>query len=74
MVITSSALTFKGLVQNLTGIENNYLNYDYNEIIEDAENHNYKVKDEAWDIIEAVIGKEAVDALKKIDYTKFGML
>ena len=74
MVITNSALAYKGLVQNLTGIENNYLNYDYNEIIEDAENHNYKVKDEAWDIIEAVIGKESVDALKKIDYTKFGLL
>ncbi|MBE6696049.1 MAG: DUF1565 domain-containing protein [Ruminococcaceae bacterium] len=74
MVITNGALMYKGYIQNLTGIENNYLNYDYNEIIEDAENHNYKVKDGAWNTIESVIGKEAVDELKTIDYTKFGTL
>ena len=74
MVITNSALIYKGYTHNITGVEGNYLNYDYNEVVEDAENHNYKVKDEAWDIIESVVGKEAVDELKTIDYTKFGTL
>ena len=56
----------------LTDKTDNFMNYDYNEILEDADNFDYTVKDSAWERMEKEMGKDFVEEMKKFDYSKVG--
>jgi hypothetical protein len=72
-VITNGADTYTAFLPDVTSKENNYFEYDYNKILADADNHNYKISDETWAMLEGEMGKEFVDILKDIDYEKTGL-
>jgi hypothetical protein len=72
-VITNGADTYTAFLPDVTSKENNYFEYDYNKILADAENYNYKISDETWAMLEGEMGKEFVDILKDIDYEKTGL-
>jgi len=72
-VITNSAEKYKGLIKDVTIKEDNYLEFDYNKIMADAENCDYRISDEAWSMLEKEMGKEFVAILKGIDCKKAGL-
>jgi len=72
-VITNSAASFKGLIKDVTIKENNFFEFDYDKIMVDAENHDYRITDEAWARIEEEIGANRASVLKDIDYTRAGL-
>ena len=72
-VITNSAGSYKGLIKDVTIKENNYFEFDYDKIMADAENYNYRISDETWTMLEGKMGKEFVAILKGIDYEKTGL-
>jgi len=72
-VITNSALSNKGFIKGLTLKEDNYFEFDYDKIMADAENFNYDISEETWDMIEKEMGSEFVNILKKLDYKKAGL-
>ena len=69
--ITNNAEKFLGVLR-LTDKTDNFMNYDYNEILEDADNFDYTVKDSAWERMEKEMGKDFVEEMKKFDYSKVG--
>jgi len=72
-LITNSAGSFKGLIKDVTIKENNFFEFDYDKIMVDAENHDYRITDEAWARIEKEIGANCASVLKDIDYTRAGL-
>lgn len=72
-VITNSAGTYKGLIKDVTIKENNYFEFDYDKIMADAENFNYDISEETWNMIEEKMGKDFVTILKQLDYKKAGL-
>jgi len=74
-VITNNAVdsNYKGVIKGLTLNENNYLEFDYDKIMNDADNYDYRISDENWAIIGEEIEKEYLDIMKDIDYTKTGL-
>jgi hypothetical protein len=39
----------------------------------DADNHNYKISEKTWAMLEEKMGKEFVTVLKDVDYEKAGL-
>ena len=72
-VITNSALSNKGFIKGLTLKEDNYFEFDYDKIMADAENFNYDISEETWNMIEKEMGSEFVNILKELDYKKAGL-
>ena len=72
-VITNSAESYTGIIKDVTLKENNYFEFDYDKIMADAENFNYDISEETWDMIEKEMGSEFVNILKKLDYKKAGL-
>ena len=64
---------YKGLLRDVTMEEDNYLEFDYDKIMADAENYNYNISDETWAMLESEMGSEFVSILKTIDYEKAGL-
>jgi len=72
-LITNSAASFKGLIKDVTYKQDNFFEFDYDKIMVDAENGDYRITDEAWARIEKELGTNATSVLKDIDYTRAGL-
>ena len=74
-VITNNAVdsNYKGVIRGLTLQENNYLEFNYNSIMNDADNYDYRISDENWELIASAVETEYVEIMKGIDYNKAGL-
>ena len=71
-VITSGAANYQGLIKDVTLKDNNYFEFNYEEIMADAENYNYDISDDVWAKLKSEMGADFVNSLKSIDYKKAG--
>ena len=72
-VITNNTDNYKGVIKDVTIKENNYFEFDYDKIMADAENCDYRISDETWTMLEKEMGNEFVSILKALDYEKAGL-
>jgi hypothetical protein len=71
-VITSGAANYQGLIKDVTLKDNNYFEFNYKEIMADADNYNYDISDDVWAKLKSEMGNDFVNSLKSIDYKKAG--
>jgi hypothetical protein len=72
-VITNGAESYKALLKDVTLKDGNYFEFYYDKIMADAENCDYTISDEVWDMIKSEMGADFVNLLKPLDYKKAGL-
>jgi hypothetical protein len=72
-VITNASQAYLGSIKDVTIKDSNYFEFYYDKIMTDAENYDYTISEETWDMLKSEMGSAFVSSLKDIDYKKAGL-
>ena len=72
-VITYSPGDYPGIRTELTTRENNFFEFDYNKVLENADEYDYTIKKEALSRMKNEMGDAFVSIIKELDKEKIGL-